>query len=206
MGKRTGAQAARPGPLGPGSPPVTRRRQDERHDHDGHPDGNHDTSLDAYVARLVDEAPPLSSEQRDTLALILRRVPGRPPGAGVPGRMPLRGEPVSWPITRSYARPGRAAQLRDPRLAPRLAPAPRPGVGGAHRLQPVRRRGVGLQPNPSRRRQRGSGSSLLRRLEAATARIRQLEADNQQLRDALDRALGERRAAEVLGRADAREQ
>jgi len=44
--------------------------------------------LDAYVARLVDEAPPLTSEQRDTLALILRRVPGRSPGAGVPGRMP----------------------------------------------------------------------------------------------------------------------
>jgi hypothetical protein len=42
---------------------------------------------------------------------------------------------------------------------------------------------------------------LLRRLEAAAARIRQLEADNQQLRDALARALGERRAAAVLGEA-----
>ncbi len=49
-------------------------------------------------------------------------------------------------------------------------------------------------------RQQASASSLLRRLEAATARIRHLEADNQQLRDALARALGERRAAEVLGR------
>jgi hypothetical protein len=48
-------------------------------------------------------------------------------------------------------------------------------------------------------RQRASDSSLLRRLEAATARIRHLEADNQQLRDALARALGECRAAEVLG-------
>jgi hypothetical protein len=48
-------------------------------------------------------------------------------------------------------------------------------------------------------RQRASDISLLRRLEAATARIRQLEADNQQLRDALARALGERRAIEVLG-------
>ena len=48
-------------------------------------------------------------------------------------------------------------------------------------------------------RQRASASSLLRRLEAATGRIRDLEADNQQLRDALARALGERRAAEVLG-------
>ncbi len=49
-------------------------------------------------------------------------------------------------------------------------------------------------------RQRASDSSLLRRLEAATTRIRHLEADNQQLREALARALGERRAAEVLGR------
>jgi hypothetical protein len=48
-------------------------------------------------------------------------------------------------------------------------------------------------------RQQASASSLLRRLEAATARIRHLEADNQQLRDALARALGERRAADVLG-------
>ena len=48
-------------------------------------------------------------------------------------------------------------------------------------------------------RQRASDTSLLRRLEAATARIRQLEADNQQLRDALARTLGERRAADVLG-------
>jgi hypothetical protein len=38
-----------------------------------------------------------------------------------------------------------------------------------------------------------------RRLETATARIRQLEADNQQLRDMLARALGEHRVADVLG-------
>ncbi|MCW2940034.1 MAG: transposase [Actinomycetia bacterium] len=44
-------------------------------------------------------------------------------------------------------------------------------------------------------RQRASDASLLRRLEAATARIRKLEADNH----ALARANGERRAAEVLG-------
>jgi Family of unknown function (DUF6262) len=53
--------------------------------------------------------------------------------------------------------------------------------------------------NPPQRQQ-ASASSLLRRLEAATDRIRRLEADNQQLRDALARALGERRAADVLGR------
>ena len=48
-------------------------------------------------------------------------------------------------------------------------------------------------------RQRASDASLLRRLEAATERIRRLEHDNQQLRDALARALGERRAANILG-------
>ncbi|MGI9008002.1 MAG: DUF6262 family protein [Streptosporangiaceae bacterium] len=47
--------------------------------------------------------------------------------------------------------------------------------------------------------QRASGASLLRRLEAATARIRHLEDDNQQLRDALARALGEQRASSILG-------
>ncbi|SRR5712692_9858606 len=54
-------------------------------------------------------------------------------------------------------------------------------------------------------RQRASDSSLLRRLEAATGRIRDLEAGNQQLRDALARALGERRAANVLGHSDGRD-
>ena len=49
-------------------------------------------------------------------------------------------------------------------------------------------------------RQRASDASLLRRLEAATSRIRRLETDNQQLREALARALGQRRAADVLGR------
>jgi hypothetical protein len=88
MGKQAGAQAARPGPPGPGSPPATHSRQGESHDHDGHPEDDRETGLDAYVARLVDEAPPLTSEQRDTLALILRRAPRRPPGARAPGRIP----------------------------------------------------------------------------------------------------------------------
>lgn len=48
-------------------------------------------------------------------------------------------------------------------------------------------------------RQRASGASLLRRLESATERVRHLEAENRQLRDALAMALGERRAAAVLG-------
>jgi hypothetical protein len=32
-----------------------------------------EADLDAYIARLLDAAPPLSGEQRDMLALLLRR-------------------------------------------------------------------------------------------------------------------------------------
>jgi len=73
MRNRTGAEAARPRPARPGSPPAMHSQQDERHHHDGRPADDRQTSLDAYIARLVDDAPPLTSEQRDTLALILRR-------------------------------------------------------------------------------------------------------------------------------------
>jgi hypothetical protein len=48
-------------------------------------------------------------------------------------------------------------------------------------------------------RQRASDASLLRRLEAATERIRRLDAENRQLRDALARALGGQRAAHTRG-------
>ncbi len=72
MRNRPGLQAARPGSARP-PPPAVHSQQDERPGHDGHPDDDHQASLDAYVARLVDAAPPLSSQQRDTLALLLRR-------------------------------------------------------------------------------------------------------------------------------------
>lgn len=48
-------------------------------------------------------------------------------------------------------------------------------------------------------RQRASDASLLRRLEAATERIRRLERDNRELRDALAAALGEQRHDRVVG-------
>jgi hypothetical protein len=54
-------------------------------------------------------------------------------------------------------------------------------------------------------RQRATDASLLRRLEAASERIRQLEHDNTQLRDALARALGELRADQITGRAAIRD-
>jgi Family of unknown function (DUF6262) len=73
-------------------------------------------------------------------------------------------------------------------------------------IQRLRRRHPATPPpQVPPQRQRASDASLLRRLEAATARIRHLEAANQQLRDALARALGERRATEVLGRINGRD-
>ena len=65
-------------------------------------------------------------------------------------------------------------------------------------IERLRQRHPAASPAPPQR-QRASDPSLLRRLEAATSRIRRLEADNRQLRDALARALGQRRAADVLG-------
>ena len=73
MRNRTGIQTAHPGPAGSCPPPAAPSQHDEPHDHNGHPEDDPKTSLDAYIARLVDAAPPLSSQQRDTLALLLRR-------------------------------------------------------------------------------------------------------------------------------------
>jgi hypothetical protein len=73
MKKRAGIQAAQPGPAGSCSPPAAHSQHNERHDHDGHPEDDRETGLDAYIAWLVDAAPPLSSRQRDTLALLLHR-------------------------------------------------------------------------------------------------------------------------------------
>ena len=73
MRNRTGIQTAPPGPAGSGTSPAAHSLHDERHGPDGHPEDDHQTSLDAYIARLLDAAPPLTSQQRDTLALLLRR-------------------------------------------------------------------------------------------------------------------------------------
>jgi len=40
---------------------------------DSPPHMGYETDLDAYIQQLVDAAPPLTAEQRDTLALLLRR-------------------------------------------------------------------------------------------------------------------------------------
>jgi Family of unknown function (DUF6262) len=72
-------------------------------------------------------------------------------------------------------------------------------------IERLRQRHPAASPAPPPQRQRASDVSLLRRLEAATARIQRLEADNQQLRNALARALGQRRGTEVLGRPGGRD-
>jgi hypothetical protein len=51
-------------------------------------------------------------------------------------------------------------------------------------------------------RQRSTGTSLLRRLQAASDRIRRLDPDNQQLHAALAQALGEHRQATINGGRD----
>lgn len=61
-------------------------------------------------------------------------------------------------------------------------------------IEQLRAAGQRAPASPVPARQRASDTSLLRRLEAANARIARLAQANQQLRDQLARALGERRA------------
>lgn len=61
----------------------------------------------------------------------------------------------------------------------------------------IRARHQPSTPPSTPERQRATADSLLRRLQAATDRIRRLEADNQQLRDALARALGDARTTRI---------
>jgi hypothetical protein len=91
MTSRPATQAAHPRPARSGPPPAAQNQHDEPCDRGGHAAAGPEASLDAYIARLVDQAPRLNSEQRDTLALILRRphrTPGRPPGTGTPDPVP----------------------------------------------------------------------------------------------------------------------
>src|SRR5674476_901227 len=61
------------------------------------------------------------------------------------------------------------------------------------------------QPSPAApltpQRQRATEASLLRRLEATSQRMRHLEEDNRQLRQALAEALGSARTAQTTGKA-----
>jgi hypothetical protein len=106
-------------------------------------------------------------------------------------RMDAAGQPITPASLASQARVSRSWLYRQDDLR-----------GEIERLRD-RRPPPGRVAVPSR--QHASSTSLLRRLEAAADRIRRLEPENQQLRDALARALGERRAAEILGQAHSRD-
>lgn len=60
-------------------------------------------------------------------------------------------------------------------------------------------------PSSTPQRQAATDASLLRRLEAATERLRQLEDDNRQLREALAEALGTARTARNTGQRSRRD-
>jgi len=68
---RPGILAAASGPVRSSLPPAASDK-DEYRRQDEHATHGPQTDLDAYIARLLDDAPPLTSAQRDTLALILR--------------------------------------------------------------------------------------------------------------------------------------
>ncbi len=91
MTSRSATQASQPRPARSGSLTATPDQHDEPCDRGGQPAVGSQTGLDAYIARLVDQAPPLSREQRDRLALILRRprrTPAGPLGAQPPDPVP----------------------------------------------------------------------------------------------------------------------
>jgi hypothetical protein len=95
-------------------------------------------------------------------------------------RMDTSGLPVTIDALAREARVSRSWIYSQPDLraeAARLRDRPRPATDGP------------AVPD----RERASDASLLRRIEVATQRIRELETDNKRLRDALAEALGERR-------------
>ena len=85
--------ASRPGtrPRPTSSGPAADSPRGEHHDHDGHPAHDPDTLLDAWIREQIKAAPPLTGDQRRTLALLLNNpapVSPRPVGAAVPDQAP----------------------------------------------------------------------------------------------------------------------
>jgi hypothetical protein len=99
-----------------------------------------------------------------------------------------QGEPVTFQSIAQHAGVSRSWLYGQPDLRAEI-----------DRLRTMHRRAP-ASPVPTR--QRASDASLLRRLEAAQQRIRQLTEENRQLREHLAQALGHQRAAHnVHGRA-----
>ena len=82
-------RARPPAPLRDGAPPAA---------------GSGTADLDAYIARLLDDAPPLTSAQRDQLALILNRPRPAPPHAAAAPASATRARPRSVSPARVPAR------------------------------------------------------------------------------------------------------
>jgi len=101
-------------------------------------------------------------------------------------RMDKTGTPITVDAVATQAKVSRSWLYNQPDLRAEI-----------ERLRARRSPASTGRPVPDR--QRASDASLIRRLESAAERIKHLEADNQQLREALALALGERRATAVLG-------
>jgi len=101
-------------------------------------------------------------------------------------RMDASGVPVTFDAIAREARVSRSWLYNQPELRAEI-----------ERLRARQRPRSPARPVPDR--QRASDTSLLRRLDIATERIRGLEKENQQLREALALALGEQRAATIRG-------
>ena len=96
-------------------------------------------------------------------------------------RMDTSGLPVTFDALAREAGVSRSWLYSQPDLRAEAATPSRPAAPGHRPRVPDR--------------QRASDASLLRRVEVATQRIRELETDNKRLRDALAEALGEQRVA-----------
>ena len=101
-------------------------------------------------------------------------------------RMNNAGQPISFDAVAREGKVSRSWLYKQPDLRAEI-----------ERLRTRQAAGSPSRPIPDR--QRASDPSLRQRLELATTRIRQLETDNKQLRYALAQALGEQRAAKILG-------
>jgi Family of unknown function (DUF6262) len=101
-------------------------------------------------------------------------------------RMDKTGTPITVDAVAKQARVSRSWLYNQPDLRAEI-----------ERLRTRHRTAAAGRTGPDR--QRATDASLLRRLESATERIKRLETENQQLREALALALGEQRAAIVLG-------
>jgi hypothetical protein len=128
-----------------------------------------------------------ADNSRHVIAAARRRAAGtRKRAVAALRRMDKTGLPITFDSLAKEARVSRSWLYNQPDMRAEI-----------ERLRARRRPASPGRPVPDR--QRASDASLLRRLETAAKRIRLLEAENRQLREALALALGDRRAADIHG-------